>query len=76
MNLKPEKESEEKTMKVKTLLSCIMYSFDEVEWYSDTMELISKMCPETLFAEYGNRFVKRFWISSYNDITVLEVIFR
>lgn len=63
-------------MKVKTLLSSMMYSVDEVEWYTDNMQLISRMCPDTLMSEYGNRVVKRFWITVYDNMTILEVIFR
>ena len=64
-------------MKVRTLMTAMMYSFDEVELYTDNMDLMSRMSPETLRDVYGDCKVKRFWIYIDEDgLTILELILR
>lgn len=62
-------------MKVKTLVAAMMQEFDEAELYTDSMDLMSKMSPETLRDIYGDSKVKKFWIFVDEDgMTTLEVV--
>lgn len=62
-------------MKVKTLVNALMMGFDEVEWYDNNMNLVSRMSPETLISEYGDCKVKKFAIYESEDLTTLELVF-
>lgn len=64
-------------MKVKTLVAAMMQEFDEAELYTDRMDLMNKMSPETLAEVYGDFKVKKFWIFEDEDgLTILEIVLR
>lgn len=64
-------------MKVRTLVNAMAYGVDEVEWYDNNWNLLSKMCMDTLLSEYGDFKVKKF--NTYTDedgLAILELIMK
>ena len=74
-----EAAKEEKTMmKVKTLMAAMQYSVDEAELYDtpDLRKLLSRMSPDTLRSEYGDRNVRQFWIAEVDGLVILEIVLK
>ena len=67
-------------MKVRTLVAAMLYEVDEVELYKGPglSNMMSRLSPDTLRSDYGDRIVKQFWISvdSETDLTVLRIVLK